>query len=522
MRPKRAGKRGFTEDDDRSARSSKKGGKNKRDVTYETYDEALDGGVEMEEKGERYKDGEKAQRFYEKAAELYAKAFDFEHTFDAVYNQARVLYTLSTSFYLPPNAINHLESAINLYRLSTTLTDSSLLQMDAGYNLAQACADLADMVEDVDSDDVRAEEVRALREEGRVVLERVIGGQEEFLINARSTEGSAEGDEEEVEAEAGATEMEVDDTEKETFETHLPTPSALLDSTLLLATLTLSLWEAVTPPEQPPEAEQTAMRTLLDRIAPSVPPSRQAEADLTEIKILLTLDNLIWEMYHSPTSIQSLSGAIRALSALLASPMEDDSVRADILGTLSDTHLELASRCATLASPAEDIWSHTGEAIRYLTQALDLPMNASTPREYKPSILLNLSKASLFRASLKGTYEAARRNERQLLENATTYSARAMAGLGFGRKTAGLEIPFQRGWDTELLAREILLHQLRIAFFTGGGESSDLVDALRSVKEEERRIGRGDLRRYVLDLDLEQLSDEERMWWKGVERKLFD
>lgn len=57
----------------------------------------------MEEKGERYKNGEKvitssvalptlqltepqAHRFYDKAVELYKKAFDFQQTYDAAYN----------------------------------------------------------------------------------------------------------------------------------------------------------------------------------------------------------------------------------------------------------------------------------------------------------------------------------------------------------------------------------------------------------------------------------------------------
>lgn len=60
------------------------------------------GGVEMEEKGERYRDGDKvraqdmpkedeahqkALRFYERALELYTKAFGLENTYDAAYNR---------------------------------------------------------------------------------------------------------------------------------------------------------------------------------------------------------------------------------------------------------------------------------------------------------------------------------------------------------------------------------------------------------------------------------------------------
>lgn len=38
-------------------RAQKKGGK--AEPTYDTYDDAFDGGVAQEEQGERYKDGEK-------------------------------------------------------------------------------------------------------------------------------------------------------------------------------------------------------------------------------------------------------------------------------------------------------------------------------------------------------------------------------------------------------------------------------------------------------------------------------
>ena len=65
MAPKHSLKR--RQEDERSpgpssGRKPKKAGKNKREVTYDTYDEAMDGGVVMEEKGERYRDGDKVCR----------------------------------------------------------------------------------------------------------------------------------------------------------------------------------------------------------------------------------------------------------------------------------------------------------------------------------------------------------------------------------------------------------------------------------------------------------------------------
>lgn len=59
MPPKRPLKR---RSEDEGRKQTKRTGKNKREQTYDTYDEALDGGVEMEEKGERYRDGDKVRQ----------------------------------------------------------------------------------------------------------------------------------------------------------------------------------------------------------------------------------------------------------------------------------------------------------------------------------------------------------------------------------------------------------------------------------------------------------------------------
>lgn len=46
----------------------------------------------MEEKGEKFRAGEKAQRFYERSLELYRLAYSMEGTFDAAYNQCVVKF----------------------------------------------------------------------------------------------------------------------------------------------------------------------------------------------------------------------------------------------------------------------------------------------------------------------------------------------------------------------------------------------------------------------------------------------
>jgi hypothetical protein len=53
MTPRLPAKRRSKEDGNRPAKKANE------EETYDTYDDAMEGGVEMEEKGERFKDGEK-------------------------------------------------------------------------------------------------------------------------------------------------------------------------------------------------------------------------------------------------------------------------------------------------------------------------------------------------------------------------------------------------------------------------------------------------------------------------------
>ncbi|RSH92205.1 hypothetical protein EHS25_008620 [Saitozyma podzolica] len=566
-----------TAEDDADARAKKRPGK-RREPTYDTYDEALDGGVEMEEKGERYRDGEKAQRFYEKAAELYKKAVGFSQTYDAVYNQARVLYTLGTSFLLPPAAVELLTESLNLHRLASTLTNSPLLQMDVGFNLAQTATSLADMLEELEGDS-RKSDVRALRVEARDVLDQVLQGQAAFLEKTReegddeTTEEAAEamGDggehaEEAVQQEAvnaeddGSVEedetgMEVDEDEDDndgTYETHLPTPSTFIDTVLAIVDVHLSLWESVDPPALPDAEQQGAVRAALDQAASLVPPGRQAELDFTEIKVLLTMDSIVWDLYKAEARVgtgieKSLDGATIALSSLLANleaqPPDEPTVRADVLTTLAETHSTIAYRMMFLApqlppgpSPlGQQAWFHLSQAITHLSTALDIPTTAITPREFKPSVLLSLSKASLARARLSDISDAAKRNASQLCENATTYAGRAAEGLGWGfirLESAAVgrpAIPYQAGWDAELLAKQIALQQLRACLYAERTESvpeekekytkarEGLAQRLKSC-EAARRVGAPDVQRLVDDVEDEegQMGDLEKGWWREV------
>ncbi|WVQ98119.1 hypothetical protein IAU59_005241 [Kwoniella sp. CBS 9459] len=585
MPPRRPLKRRGEDDDRASARQNKKVGKNKREQTYDTYDEALDGGVEMEEKGERYRDGDKSQRFYEKAVELYAKALEFQQTYDAAYNQARALYTLSTSFLLPPTSFPLLRKSIDLYRLATTLTNSPLLRMDVGFNLSQSCSGLADILEDLDSEASRGE-VQKLREEARDVLQDVMDGQEAYLSATgeendeaeteevvEETEGGAEGESMEVDPDVSSGEDEEERAEagdkSATFETHLPTPSTFIDTVLSLLELHLSLWESTETPRTPTEEEQTAVRAILDRAAPLAPPGRQAELDLAEIKVLLSMDSIVWDLFKLEAKVgmgleRSLEGAIAALAAVLASldvtPPEEHTVRAEILTILADTHMVTARRMMFLnaqlpAGPsplAQQAWFHLSQATTHLSTALDLPTGAFTPKEFKPSVLYSLSKASLSRARLAPIHETAQRNVVQLLDNATTYAARAGEGLGWkfiridgtastastglslsigggGLGTAG-DLSWPAGWETETLGRNIAFQQLRVCLFA---TKTDLLSEEHRTRYKigldkvlgklkglggnnaERQIGAKDLERFLGEIEDDEggVLEIENGWW---------
>ncbi|ADV22148.1 hypothetical protein I305_03909 [Cryptococcus gattii E566] len=569
MPPKRPLKR---RSEDEGRKQTKRTGKNKREQTYGTYDEALDGGVEMEEKGERYRDGEKAQRFYERAVELYAKASEFKETYDVTYNR----------FLLPPSSLPLLRESITLYQHATTLSNSPLLLMDVAFNLAQAFTTLADIMDDLrTTDDAEKDEaVLKLRNDAKVTLAEVMDGQEAYLrtVVAQGGEDTEEGEEvvEHIEGGAENQSMEVDVGDKEddegddntsTWETHLPTPSTYIDTVLTLVDLHLLLWESTPTPQPPTEEEQIAVRVILDRAASIAPSGRQAELDLAEVKVLLTMDRIIWDMYKREAKAgsgieNSLDGAITAIGAVLTSldavPAEDSTVRPEILTTMADTHVTIANRLMFLntqpppgpAPLAQSAWAHLTQATTHLTSAVGSPTDANTPREFKPSVFLSLSKVSLARAKLASLNDTAQKNIVQLFDNATTYASRAGETLGWtflrvgpappsvggtlnigGVSIGGKDLPYPSGWDSELLGRNIALQQVRVCLYATRtellpaeskgqykGVLSKILEKLGKMEEGERKITGKDVERWLGEVEDEEvgLGEIEKGWWTEI------
>lgn len=496
-------------------------------------------------------------------------------------------YTLGTSFILPPEANERLTDSIKLYQMAISLTTSPLLQLDALFNLAQSYSSLADILEEITP-------VPSARLEARDALQKVLAGQVEYLERtaaeaALTSDGDAAGEAmEDMEGDAadpvteatraGGTEgdsaMEVDagddndndgdESQEGTFETYLPTQSSVIDTVLALVDIHLSLWESKTPTSPPTAEEQMAVRQILDQAAAYVPPGRQAEVDLAEIKVLMAVDRIIWELFSSQAhagaaSERSLDGAIGALSALLANldavPPDEPIVRAEILTTLAETHMTVASRMMFLgdkhdtpqASPqSQQAWYHLGQAVTHLTTALDLPISPSTPKEFKPSVLLSLSSASLLRAKLYPYNDAAKRNLLQLIDNAATYARRAGDALGMpwmgidGDVPSSIVLPHMAGWDAELLGRNIYFQQIRNCIWASTDEGFPegegkrwekglrrLLAAAEAISDKARKPGADDVDRYATALSEEQseglwsgYTTEEAQAWHSVAQNL--
>lgn len=96
---------------------------------YHDFDEAMQDGVELEEKGERFQFGAKAQRFYVQAGSLYGRAAQLsatnaERRADALYNASRIHFLLATQFALPPENLASLVQSINTAQEAVKLAPS--------------------------------------------------------------------------------------------------------------------------------------------------------------------------------------------------------------------------------------------------------------------------------------------------------------------------------------------------------------------------------------------------------------
>ncbi|KAJ3237118.1 hypothetical protein HDU78_004248 [Chytriomyces hyalinus] len=127
-------------------------GKKKSEAAPLSFDQLIDEAVESEEKGERYKDGEKAKRFFEAAAENYAAASALTRDAACEYNLGRILLLLAEFKFpaYPPQQRKRL-LLDSIARLRGAIALDNATNADCLFNLAQAIrARFEDELDDLD------------------------------------------------------------------------------------------------------------------------------------------------------------------------------------------------------------------------------------------------------------------------------------------------------------------------------------------------------------------------------------
>ncbi|KAJ3022085.1 UNVERIFIED_CONTAM: hypothetical protein HDU68_009331 [Siphonaria sp. JEL0065] len=146
--------------------------KKKEEYVPQTFDEWIESAIDFEEKGDRYKDGDKARRFYEQAVQCYSSASAFASDAFCLFNKGRLLlllaefknpaYTLSQQRTLLEDAAKSLRDAVELDQLHP----------DSMFTLAQTIKAVFERI--LDNGDVVTQTHLARLSEADILLERAL------------------------------------------------------------------------------------------------------------------------------------------------------------------------------------------------------------------------------------------------------------------------------------------------------------------------------------------------------------
>ncbi|KAJ9097385.1 hypothetical protein QFC20_006209 [Naganishia adeliensis] len=437
----------------------------------------------------------------------------------ATLRSARILYIIATTFHLPPRAINTLRQALELYHQSLESTTATLRRIDAGYNLAVGLAQLADWTEEGFGEGDEAE-VRRTREKAVGLLMDVATAQEAYLATNQEEDG--EGDIGEV---ADGADEESDDGAT-TYEEHVPTTSALVETLFEIVDITTSIWAALAsldslPPQMTPHAmDQLLQRSLqLAESTGDVSLARMAHIKRLEVALIL--------IKFSETDISALVDQIKAVwqAATAKDSKVDDETRIACAEVLINASTYLAYR----ATDAQQSWQHLSSATQVATMSLEIPAKLTVAPLWNASTLFDLATLSLRRALVCAAFSGLcnRQSKRQAADSRT----RRSSGLEAALLTTGL--PPVTGWDRESLARTTVLTLFRTLYH----QASLLSDAsaqtkaetlltrlrdLRRTEAQERSLTSRDVQRFVemLEDDEGQMHVGERQFWKDFVQKL--
>ncbi|PWN45330.1 hypothetical protein IE81DRAFT_364341 [Ceraceosorus guamensis] len=252
-----------------------------------TMDEALEAGIEHEERGERFHAGAKAERAFNEAVKAYAIAAQLDaRNAIPLYNLARVHFVLATQFQLPPESCVALQQSLQLYDRATQLSQalpemSSLEQntlaelpdafaLDVKYNLHAAQQSLAELLEESQRP-VDEETIVSLYSSAAYGFISVGDMQRAILDDSARRQAEAdraeEVEDEMQEEDASSGHMSTDEdsdgyAEKEDWTASPVTPATTLETFLSAHSCLLSILSRSFPAGSAPHSGTTSAQTL--------------------------------------------------------------------------------------------------------------------------------------------------------------------------------------------------------------------------------------------------------------------
>ena len=481
-----------------------------------------------------------------------------------------------------------LSQSIETYRQALALTSDTLLESDCAYNLAVGLIELADLAEDFQfpscstitpSSPIFLDEarVREIRLEARSLLENVVRVQDEYIASqggAQAFESDVLGDDigTEGDEDMSAPPGDAEGTDEASYETHIPTPSTLIDALLSIVDVDISLLGALDPDVTPEvlssvfvletlshawQALSAARKISVGGATSVTPEVKESELVLVLVGLGLAIDLTTGNLVDP--SLTAQAGLVRQccnkLISIQTSPVYP-TLEVETKLSFSDTLIELykaSARVNAQANPALS-WEDLGKSVAVARSALELPFSIVTNPLSRASLSLELSKVSMRRSGLD--LPAAAKNRMTLLKNAETYTNQCLVALGWGwmaseqsgmggaggggtlsiglgSGAASSGVPPTQGWDHERLARTASLTLLRALWMAAESpESTPTIkaeyqskaekvnDKIKSIGQRavDRKIGRTDIERFIEEVELEEteLRDGETTFWKTV------
>ncbi|KAI8071702.1 hypothetical protein BC940DRAFT_330923 [Gongronella butleri] len=419
-----------------------KAAKAKKSKEPVTFDDFMEDAIEYEEQGERYVSGDRSERNYERAVDMYAKAYALkEDDPDCLYNWGRVLFILVGFFpphTTPEERLPRVDASIDKFRKALALAGSN--KTDVEFNLAQALHLRSELLqESSDIDGAYGLSAIALQE-AITMFDSVYEVQEQDYLKQKEPsatvasekeDGTANGTESAPEASSTPQEASGQDDYETVTQMEATTAYSLIDTLVASgdALTTMASMMAVYP-----DAKKVfeRARDKLDRAERWLADTSESDKEHHKARVQILLKRghslcALADRAFLATSQADPSLYEHALDTLVhvTEKLDDKNVEAwcDLGDVYSRYAQAILDDCEQHSKPLDrkttgkDVWQLYGKAADALATALKIePKNLQ--------ILNKASDVSMARAQLP--LPVAEKNQTQLLKNAQFYCKQAV------------------------------------------------------------------------------------------------